>query len=184
MELSLRVTSDSATHDDIIKIIDEVTDKYIISLEYANSRHFQCYINYIGKDDLKYSNLRYLFKKAGFKGNKDLSITKMRSKNLQIYVLKEGDYVYKGFTSGEIAELASQAYEKPMSYKDKKKEVSLLYLSGKINEEQCVRKLIQLLCEFEMEYHRHKVVGYVKMLLMKKSEKHLEAEIFQILLSV
>lgn len=156
MELSLRITSETATFEDIIAIVDPVCDRYIISLEQANSRHYQCYVRYIGEDDLKYSKLRYRFKQAGYSGNGSISITKMRNSNLMIYVLKEGNFQYKGFTQEEIHELQEQSYEKPKSYKEKKKEIDNRF-KEEYDEIQWWHARVDLFAEYDMGYNKIKL---------------------------
>lgn len=176
MELSLRISSETATFEDIIALVDPVCDRYIISLEHANSRHFQCYIRYIGEDDLKYSKLRYKFKQAGYSGNGSISITKMRNSNLMIYVLKEGNFQYKGFTQEEIQELQEQSYEKPKSYKDRKLEINKYYLDTK-DHTGWLRQRIHLLIEYDMGYNRVKLLQEFKTLEMQAFPNEIEAEI-------
>lgn len=178
MELSLRISSETATFDDIIALVDPVTDRYIISLEQANSRHFQCYIRYIGEDDLKYSKLRYIFKQAGYTGNGSISITRMRNANLMIYVLKEGNFQYKGFTEAEIMELQEQSYEKPKSVKDQKKEIDQYYLDT-LDHTGWLRKRICLLMEHNMGYNRVKLQQEFKTLEMKAFPAEMESEILK-----
>lgn len=162
MELSLRLSTDDLEFDDVIELIDPLCDRYIIALEYAQSRHFQCYMRYIQDDDLKYSKLRYMFKSKGFVGNGKISITKMRGDNLMVYCLKDGEYKYKGFTEEEIQELSSKAYEKPMSYKARKKQINedWFYSEKPLSMEEKTAWLtsrIQLCIEFDMGYNRRKL---------------------------
>lgn len=162
MELSIRITSEIASFEDIIAIIDPVTDRYIIALENATSRHFQCYVSYIGEDDLKYSKLRYRFKTNGYSGNAQLSITKMRNKNLMVYVLKDGDYRTKGFSPEEIATLAEQSYEKPQSYKAEKKQIDQQWMTSQSPSNDnfkydWLESRIALCIKYDMGYDRYKL---------------------------
>lgn len=176
MELSIRISSEEATFDDIIALVDPVTDRYIIGLEQANSRHFQCYIRYIAEDDLKYSKLRYRFKSAGYTGNASISITKMRNTNLMIYVLKDGNFQYKGFTEEEIQTLSEQSYDKPKSFKELKREVDQYYLETR-DHTGWLRKRIQLLIDNHIGYNRVKLIQEFKTLEMESNPKSIELEI-------
>jgi len=171
MELSIRLTSPTATFEEIREIFDPISDKYIIALENANSRHFQCYVNYIQLDDLKNSKLRYLLKSLGYKGNEKLSITKKKSDNLCSYVLKDGNYIYKGFTDEQIKDLVEKSYEKPVSYKKQKQILLQTYLDDKIKQDELIIGLIQLTTRFEGNYNRTTLIQYVNMAKMKKHPK-------------
>lgn len=183
MELSIRVTSETATHEDIMKILDPVTDRYIIGLEHANSRHFQCYARYVKPDDLKYSKLRYIFKKEGYAGNSKLSLTKMKKDSLMVYVTKDGDIRYKGFTPEEIADLSARSYDRPVSYKARKTELNKLFLSGEKSLQSYITARIDLTIEFEMGFNERRLREEIDTLRMAKDVRVKREKISDILFS-
>lgn len=177
MELSIRVTTPDLSHNDIKEIIDPVSDKYIISLEHAKSRHFQCYINYIDKDDSKQSKLRYRFKKQGLTGNKLLSITQQKSDNLKVYVLKEGDYIYKGFTDDQIKNLQAQSYEKKLPYKTAKRLLLDNYnMDIKITTTKLLGQLLGLQIKHRIPYNKERIIQTARSAEMLRDTNEVEKE--------
>lgn len=180
-DLHIRITCDKATKDSLASLITEMCDRYIICEEHAEHRHFHIYMRYLYQDAPRWDKLRYALKKEGYFGKGKLSISQRRTSNLESYVVKEGDYIYKGFTPEEITEFAENAYEKPKSYKVQKTEIADAFQKGEITKEQFVTSLIMLMCEFNVEYYRHKLVAYVKTQQMKKHPRYMDTEIMHVL---
>lgn len=175
-DLHLRITHPHITHIQIAEIISPYCDRYIVAEEMANKKHFHAFLRYLLVEP-KYNTLRHALTTIGIKGNKMLSISKRRTPNLEPYVCKQKDIVYAGFTEEEIQEIAARSYEKPKSYKVRKKELADAYLKNEITKEEFVRSLMWLMGDFNIEYYQHKLVAYVKTIQMKKSPSYLEKEI-------
>lgn len=181
MELSLRITHPDYCIKKLSELLDPICDRYIIAVEHAKQRHFQCYISYIQDDDFKNSKLRYLIQKTFGKGNKHFSISKQKNDNLKIYCLKESNEVLtKGFTDQEITDLKDQSYEKPTSYSEKKKLLGERYIKDEINGYTLSRELLNLIIEHRIAYNKNKIKDWINTLNMAKDTTYYQQQLIEL----
>lgn len=178
MELSIRITCDTITKAELAELIDPLCDRYIISEETAANRHFHIYLRYLYEDAPRYSKLRYIFTKAGYKGNEKISITKQKTENLQSYVVKDGDYIYKGYTEDEIEEIRNKSYKKPKGYKQEKADIANAFVNGEINTEEMYEQLILLACKWNIEFYEHKTIAFMRTQIFKRDPNSIKKFIF------
>lgn len=94
------------------EFFDPLTEKMLISFEtaYDKRKHFHVYI----ETEKTVTELRDLIKpKFNVSGNKGYSIKEPNNTNsLKSYVLKDGDFLHKGFTQRELKTCKQMSYKK------------------------------------------------------------------------
>lgn len=177
MEWSIRITTMKYQFDDIKSVFDPICSKYIIALENESSnRHFQCYIKLIKEDDAKGNAIRYAVKKwdPTMKGNQHISITKMKKETLMVYVTKDGNYIYKGFTEEDIKTLAGQSYKKKKTFMQESKDLENAYLAGEIRLKDISRRYIDIHIRHCVNFNKFKIESYMTRLLATKDSDYAE----------
>ncbi len=129
--LHLRITTSNFTITQVEDFIKTLSIKYIVGNEKKPYNHFHCHFEY-DTETLTNHFKRKLGKNIathfGITGNKQYSLTIDKGKS-DIYTLKEGLYVYSGYTSDEISELAKQSTSKE-KYTDGLKRINDEYLES------------------------------------------------------
>jgi hypothetical protein len=165
MELSIRVTTDKS-FEDILGLLDKFSDKYIVGLENEQTnRHFQCYVQLKISDDSRLSKVRYIIKKEfpELYGNKSISISKMRDDNLKIYVCKEGNIRYRGFSALEIDHYKTQSYTQP-EHNNITKTISRIqddFYEGQISLHQAIDSYIEAHIKFDINFNSTKIESWI-----------------------
>lgn len=173
MDIGFRITHDTLEIQHVLNEMDQLFTKLIVAIENEDTnRHIQAFGTYIGPTN-KGKNWAVPFKtilKRTFNiQGPQFSTALRKSENAESYHLKQGQYIYKGYTEEEIAKWEALSYIKPLSYKARKQEISEQYLNGTLTEYQTIDKLLELITEYNVEYYENKLVAYMKMLQMKKN---------------
>lgn len=161
----IRLTLKSELENIIDFIETSITKKYIICDELT---HYHCLAEtQMSKKEI----VRVIKEKLNLKGNADFSVIKAKSKQqLKKYILKDGNYKYKGFTDEEIKLLRKQSFKKGI---DKLQIVlegyEIEYYNGDISFTQFGERYIQLKIEYNQNIHGNHVKAYLTKIKMKKN---------------
>lgn len=165
----LRLTLESDL-DTVSRNIDNLCNQYIISQELSNAgkMHYHCFLVCDKSRDFM---RKFITEKFEVKGNKDYSLAPVKSaRQMKKYVLKDGNYRYKGYDWQEIKVLEKSSSKKiDEEYKNRLGEIEdeyLKYGGSMTDEEFCVRVLM-LRSEY-MTVRRCDIEGYVNRMYIRK----------------
>lgn len=168
-EIAFRLTT-SMELDEFRKKLDSISSKYIIGLEHEETnRHFQCFA-ILDYEDKSLDKTRYKVKKLYDIKDKSTYYLKLVKKDTyKTYCLKEGNYIYKGYTEEEIKILFEQSYEKPTSFKGFKKQLQEKYMKDDFNEEDVITQLIDAYIEWEIDFDNNAIYRFMTRLKLTKN---------------
>lgn len=161
--------------------------KIIVAEEMATHRHFHIFGLYIGEIGNGHNWARpikrYLNQTFTIEGTQ-FSVSKARTDNAAPYTLKDGNFCYAGYTNEEIEQWKSESYEKPISYKERKRIIAEKYVNYEINTEQFLTQQIHLMCEFNVAYNRTNFKAYARTQIFKRDPSKINDEVFQLKLEL
>lgn len=181
---AIRITTDNMTLERTASIFKD-NDKYIISQEGDDDttrlHHHVVLASDESSEDIK-SKIRQVYPEA--KGNKCIYVKPSRDKRqLAKYTLKEGNYIYKGFSEQFIKEHFRLAVAKT----DLKKEITAneeIYILGIITTEQFVERYIDIKVKHDQPLYTNHIVAYVRKMMVRsgnlKSKNYAKDIIYQI----
>lgn len=163
----LRIT----THQSIetIKLLIEcVSVKYIISSE---DGHYHC----LFQTAKKRKELREEINKHGFKGNKDFSLTTVRDvKKARSYVVKDGSYIFKGYTQKEIEDAYKLSFKKK-GYSEDLLELEEKYLTKGMMFERFVEAVVSLKVQYNHNLNKTHIKSYLEKMRCKQDPQYLRS---------
>lgn len=159
VELHLRITTDAFTLENVREFIVGVNvTKYIIGQEVIPYNHYHCHFDYdcgnftqyqkkkLGKRVVEHFNLT--------EGNKQYGISQDRG-NSEIYTVKDGKYIYEGYTPDQIQEFFSQSVSK-ITFKTLLENIKKIYLDTVIQRynDKPYQDYCYAYIEAHVEHHR------------------------------
>ncbi len=131
MALHLRITTSDYTTEQVENFVKTLSEKYIVAHEKKPYSHYHCHFEYNVDKFTQYARRKLgksIAEHFDIKGNKQYSLTIDKGKS-SIYTLKEGNFVYLGYTEDEIKILQEQSTSKE-SYTDGLKDINEEYLGN------------------------------------------------------
>lgn len=153
-------------------------EKIIVSQENdANRTHVHCFIMTVETTAKNArQNLRNLIKKAfpQFHGNSSFSITEVKTEysKLQSYVVKEGNFVYYGFTPEEIQTFVEKSFNKKKVKDSYKNELQSLEESH-TDIEDFINKYLDLRFKYNKQITYFQALNYIQWIMIKHSKDNL-----------
>lgn len=107
------------------------------------------------------------------KGNGEYSIKLARNKKqLKKYVLKEGDYEYKGFTEEELKNYQKASNKKGLDKISKEiQENEMMYFQGKITIEEFYERYVDIKVSYGQNIYWNHMDAYVQKIKFKNNKK-------------
>lgn len=157
--------------------VKKLSNKYIIAHETTGKQHYHIHMQY----ELPKSTPHYCRKLSQQfaqefdirdpKG-KSCSIDKGRSAN---YTLKDGNYVYSGYTDEEIEKLRKESYTKGKdTYRKEEIQIESRFLSRELTSDEYVKQIVRLKIKFDKNiYITHMKARLLTLTLKRDSDDYL-----------
>lgn len=185
--LFCRLTTDQSNEEvqNLLQICPRYVKGIISHEKDANREHKHIFImtNESNPKNAR-QNLRNLIKK-GFPslfGNSCFAITKVETEysKLLSYVVKEGDFVYWGYTADEVAEFVKKSFspnKDKESYKSEKKLLEDSFFSSDMPSEDFVRSFFNLRIKYDKMISANQAETYFEHMIMKRSPVYLDRRV-------
>lgn len=192
--LQIRIDVTSDIKENVLEIFRQNIERYpkvLIGFEDPDPKgtnlHLHCFV-LSNDENLKNrkQNARNLIKKNLIlpNGNGSYSISKTYTEEFSkigVYAVKDGTFIYYGFTQDEIDEYCKRSFrkeDKTASYKEELKELNVKWFSNEIESyEMYITKFYELRIKYDKPISRNQAETYFEHQMMKKSPKYLQAVI-------
>lgn len=166
---AIRITTEVLELSKSYAIFDEFSDKFIISQEGGTDStklHQHVLLVTDQTDVFIKEQIRLVYPDA--KTNKGIYCRPSRDKRqLAKYTVKEGEYLYKGFTTKYI----SDTFKTSIAKTDLKKEVTNnedRYILGEITTEQFIEKYIEIKVKHDQNLYMNHIQAYITKLMVRQ----------------
>lgn len=167
----IRLTSPNLTMEKTQQMLTDF-DLYIVSSEGDGeqvSRHQHICVSHPSLDrKVLRESVSKVYPKL--KGNKEISITIAKnSEQLSRYVVKDGDFTYKGFTQHQIERFCKLSYDVKKT-KKKFTQIMELYKLGQIDIQEYAERYIQIKCESNQPLYTNHFRAHLRMMKFSRDK--------------
>lgn len=159
--------SHNRSFDEIESVIQQISQKYIISMERPKI-HFHCYVRTTKSE----KDMRSILVDHQLHGRNKYSMTKVREEEqMKKYVVKEGDIRYKGFSDKEM-----EIFIKKSKSKDKHYFVELedQYMEGKLTYKEFAIAHVKHKTRMGQRLNPNQIKQYLTSVFLRKNPDEIE----------
>lgn len=172
--LHVRVTASWFTLEQLDAFLTKHLEQYIISVEkiHTPEQHYHMMINWSGKKRETFSPFIKTFDPR-IKGNKHLSVEWQRNDRNPSYVLKEGNYISKGFEQKQIDDWFKVSFLKYSGndFREALTKIEDAYLTTSCTLAQFIQNYIQLKVRYKQSINHNTIKSFATMLYYKKNPR-------------
>lgn len=163
--------------DKIKKFIETITKKYIICDELT---HYHCYaVTQMVKKEI----VREVKNKLQLKGNEQFSVIKVKNKNqMKKYILKDGNYIYKGFSENEIEILRKLSFKKGIDkFQTQLETLEQQFYEKQIGFSKFGELYVQLKIDYGQKLYGNHIKAYLNRVRMKQNPEYIREYISELM---
>lgn len=180
----LRIT-DQTTKEIIASGLNNFSDRYVVAEERSSSNvlHFHCLIECSIPHGIKEQKKFYSVAKRSLSLPKGgFSTSPMKSTDLLTYVLKDGDFISKGFDTTQLKIAQKKSYVKydKKAFAMKQHDLEDRFLTDRLSKQMFMEAFIRLKVDHKQIICKTYLVKYFTMLIMKKNPANIRQYVQQI----